>query len=131
MEPPLHHQVCNGSEFLIRCEVQSMTTGTNINADAVYTVKIVDTFKSTPYSLPVGETVKLWTPGNDGICFASLTKGEEYYLGGKLDTQTGKLRIMLCDFRKKSSELKQCQKDMIKNKSFDCSCTDQACYQDC
>lgn len=43
-------------------------------------------------------------------------------VSGKLDIQTGKLRIMLCDFRKKSSELKQCQKDMIKNKSFDCSC---------
>ena len=30
---------------VIRCEVQSMTKGTDINADAVYVVKIIDTFK--------------------------------------------------------------------------------------
>lgn len=47
-----------------------------------YAKKVHIVFQSTPYALPVGETVKLWTPGNDGICFAPLTKGEEYYLGG-------------------------------------------------
>lgn len=52
-----------------------------------------------------------------------MTMNSIQSVSGKLDTQTGKLRIMLCDFRKKSSELKQCQKDMIKNKRFDCSCT--------
>lgn len=126
----LHQDVC-GSKFIIRGTVQSEVHGTDINDDIEYVVNVLEVLKDDTNSFPVNTSVSLWTPGNDGICRSPLTKGVEYYLGGRTDEATGKLRIALCDFRRKSSELKQCQKDLIQTNAFDCSCTTPECYQDC
>lgn len=40
-------------------------------------------FKQSSYALSKGKEVKIWTPGNDGVCRAPFSHGEDYYIGGK------------------------------------------------
>ncbi|XP_076110487.1 uncharacterized protein LOC143079156 [Mytilus galloprovincialis] len=124
----LHQYVC-GSEFIIVGRVQ-IIPASETNTDVYYVVNVLDILKQHSHALPMGE-VKIWTPGNDGICKAPLTLNEEYYIGGIIDKRTGKLQTYLCNFRRKVSELKDCQKRMIAENMFDCNCKTPECFQDC
>lgn len=129
VETSLHQYVCD-SEFIIIGRVQTVP-GSETNADVYYVVNVLDILKQpSPHALPMGE-VKIWTPGNDGICKAPLALNEEYYIGGSIDKRTGKLQTYLCNFRSKVSTLKDCQKRMIAENMFDCSCKTPECFQDC
>ncbi|XP_052059719.1 metalloproteinase inhibitor 2-like [Mytilus californianus] len=125
----LHQYVCD-SEFIIRGSVRSVP-GSQSNDDVYYNVKILDILKQPSYALSKGKEVKIWTPGNDGICRAPLSHGEDYYIGGSIDKGTSKLRIHLCNFRSRTSALKDCRKRMIAGNVFDCSCKTPECFQDC
>lgn len=55
----------------------------------------------SPHALPMGE-VKIWTPGNDGICKAPLELNEEYYIGGILVDKLNRAFVYrICNIKSK------------------------------
>ncbi|XP_077360356.1 metalloproteinase inhibitor 2-like [Festucalex cinctus] len=121
---PIHpQQLYCQTDVVIRAKVMGVIPGAQGKGRPTkYDIKHLTTFKGIKKHF-----VAISTGPNSAACGVTLTKGTEYLLMGKLQSD-GTLHVSQCDFHEPWNSLSPTQKKLLALYAEGCSCTIKSCF---
>ncbi|XP_077389750.1 metalloproteinase inhibitor 2-like [Festucalex cinctus] len=121
---PSHPQqvYCQADVVVIKAKVVGVMPGVQGVRPTKYIIKHITTFKG-------GEKLfrAIYTGANSALCGVTLTKGTEYLLMGRLQSDRS-LRVNLCDFYEPWDALSVVQKNLLYRYREGCNCVIKSCF---
>ncbi|XP_019731427.1 metalloproteinase inhibitor 2-like [Hippocampus comes] len=120
---PMHPQAvyCQADAVVIKAKVVGVTPGTEGRLTK-YDINLIETFKGAEKLFTA-----IYTGPNPAACGVTLTKGVEYLLMGRPDSNAS-LHVHLCDFYQPWDDLSNKQRDVLYHYGEGCDCTIKTCF---
>ncbi|XP_019735017.1 metalloproteinase inhibitor 2-like [Hippocampus comes] len=122
---PVHPQqvFCKADVVVIKAKVVGVTPGMHVEGTLTkYDIKQRKNFKGTEKLFDA-----IYTAPGSAACGVTLTKGTEYLLMGRLQSD-GSLRISVCDFYQPWKALSAVQKSLLYRYEKGCDCMIKSCF---